>query len=65
VIAPLLRALVFAGEEDAAGADAFRHIDERRAANMRVLAAELRTTGGLRPDLDDDAVAALVWATNS
>jgi AcrR family transcriptional regulator len=64
-IAPLLRALAFAGEEDAACADAFRLIDERRAANMRLLAADLRTTGELRADLDDGAVADLVWSTNS
>jgi AcrR family transcriptional regulator len=64
-VAPLLRALAFAGEEDAACADAFRTIDERRAANMRLLAADLRTTGELRPDLDDGAVADLVWSTNS
>ena len=64
-IAPLLRALAFAGEEDAACAAAFRHIDDRRAANMRRLAADLRTTGELRPDLDDAAVADLVWSTNS
>jgi AcrR family transcriptional regulator len=64
-IAPLLRALAFAGEEDAACAAAFRHIDERRAANMRLLAADLRTTGELRPDLDDAAVGDLIWSTNS
>ena len=64
-VAPLLRALAFAGEEDAACADAVRTIDERRAANMRLLAADLRTTGELRPDLDDGAVADLVWSTNS
>jgi AcrR family transcriptional regulator len=64
-IAPLLRALAFAGEEDAACAAAFRHIDERRAANMRLFAADLRTTGELRPDLDDAVVADLVWSTNS
>ncbi len=64
-VAPLLRALAFAGEEDAACAAAFRHIDERRAANMRRLAADLRTTGELRADLDDDAVGDLVWSTNS
>jgi AcrR family transcriptional regulator len=64
-LAPLLRALAFAGEEDAACAAAFRHIDERRAANMRLLAADLRATGELRPDLDDAAVADLVWSTNS
>ena len=64
-IAPLLRALAFAGEEDAACAAAFRHIDERRAANMRLLAADLRTTGEVRTDLDDAAIADLVWSTNS
>jgi AcrR family transcriptional regulator len=64
-IAPLLRALAFAGEEDADCAAAFRHIDERRAANMRLLAADLRTSGELRRDLDDAAVADLVWSTNS
>lgn len=64
-IAPLLRALAFAGEEDAACAAAFRHIDERRAANMRGLAAELRDTGELRADLDDVGVADLIWSTNS
>lgn len=64
-IAPLLRALAFAGEEDAACAAAFRHIDERRAANMRRLAGELRETGELRADLDDAGVADLIWSTNS
>jgi AcrR family transcriptional regulator len=64
-VAPLLRALAFAGEEDTGCADAFRTIDERRAANMRLLAADLRTTGELRPELDDEAVADLVWSTNS
>ena len=64
-ISPLLRALAFAGEEDADCAAAVRQIDERRAANMRLLAAELRTTGELRADLDDAAVADLIWSTNS
>ena len=64
-IAPLLRALAFAGEEDTACAKASRQIDERRAANMRLLAADLRSTGELRADLDDDAVADLLWSTNS
>lgn len=64
-IAPLLRALAFAGEEDAACAAAFRQIDERRAANMRLLAADLRLTGELRADLGDDAVADVMWSTNS
>jgi AcrR family transcriptional regulator len=64
-IAPLLRALAFAGEQDASCAAAFRQIDERRAANMRLLAADLRATGEVRADLDDAAVGDLVWSTNS
>ena len=36
----------------------------RRAGNMLLFAADLRATG-LRPDLDDRAVADVVWATNS
>jgi len=64
-IAPLLRALAYAGEEDEACAAAFRHIDERRAANMRQLAADLRTTGEVRADLDDAGVGDVIWATNS
>jgi AcrR family transcriptional regulator len=40
-------------------------LNERRAANMRLFAADLRTTGEIRDDLSDDDVADLVWATNS
>jgi hypothetical protein len=32
---------------------------------MRLLAADLRSTGELRDDLDDDAVADIVWSMNS
>jgi hypothetical protein len=32
---------------------------------MRLLAADLRTTGEVRTDLDDAAIADLVWSTNS
>ena len=32
---------------------------------MRRLAADLRATGELRPDLDDDTVADIVWSTNA
>lgn len=37
----------------------------RRAANMRTLAGDLRATGELRADLDDDEVADLLWTTNA
>jgi hypothetical protein len=32
---------------------------------MRLLAAELEATGGLRHDLSIDAAADIIWATNS
>ena len=40
-------------------------ISARRAANMRLFAADLRATGELRPDLSDDEVADVVWSMNS
>jgi AcrR family transcriptional regulator len=40
-------------------------INARRAANMRLFAAELRTTGELRSDLTDDEVADIVWSMNA
>lgn len=64
-VAPLLRALARAGEDDPACRSALERITQRRAANMRLLAADLRATGELREDLDDDEVADLIWATNS
>ena len=46
-------------------ADVYAEITERRAANMRLFAAELRATGELRPDLTDGEVGDIVWAMNS
>ena len=40
-------------------------MSERRAGNMRLLAAELRSTGEVRDDLSDDDIADLVWSLNS
>ena len=37
---------------------------DRRAANMMLLAADLRATGELRADLSDRDVADMVWSTN-
>lgn len=62
---PLVLALREAGRTDArcrAVADA---LDDRRAANMLRLAADLRATGQVREDLTDEDVAHLVWSTNS
>ncbi len=64
-VAPLLQALARAGEDDPACAQAWQRIDERRAANMLLLAAELRATDQLREELTDDDVATLLWSTNS
>lgn len=63
--APLLTALREAGATDPACRTMRRAIDERRAANMLRLAADLRATGEVREDLTDGQVADLVWSTNS
>jgi AcrR family transcriptional regulator len=63
--APLLLALKQAAEDDEECARVRRQVDERRAANMRLFAADLRAAGGVRDDLTDAEVADLVWATNS
>lgn len=64
-VAPLLLALRDAGLTDVACAATWRHVVERRAANMLLLAADLRATGSVRDDLTDEQVADLVWSTNS
>jgi AcrR family transcriptional regulator len=40
-------------------------ISARRAANMRLFAGDLASTGELRPDLDVDEIADVVWSMNS
>jgi len=64
-IRPLQDALHEAASVDADCATAWRRLVDRRAANMRLLAADLRATGELRRDLSDEQVADIVWATNS
>jgi hypothetical protein len=64
-VAPLQEALRRAGEADEECAAVWRGLVDRRAANMRLFAADLRATGQLRADLDDATVADIVWATNS
>jgi len=46
-------------------AEFYLTVTRRRAANMRLFAADLRATGSLRPDLTDDQVADIVWTMNS
>lgn len=61
---PLLDSLRVAGQSDPACREVYRTVSERRAANMRLFAADLRSTGEVREDLDDDDVADLVWSMN-
>ena len=64
-VAPLQEALRRAGESDEECASVWRGLVDRRAANMRLFAADLRATGELREDFTDDVVADVVWATNA
>ncbi len=63
--APLQEILRTAGQTDADCAAAWQHLVRRRAANMRLFAADLRSTGELRGDLADEEVADVVWSTNA
>lgn len=63
--APLLTALHEAARSDPACARTWQHLEERRAALMRLFAADLRSTGRLRDDPDDEGVADIVWTTNA
>jgi AcrR family transcriptional regulator len=62
---PLAEALRVAGQTDPDCRAVAEQQDARRAANMRLFAADLRATGELREDLTDDEVADLVWTMNS
>ena len=62
--APLIEALRRAGDDDEECARAWARLVERRASNMLLFAADLRSTGQLRPDLTDREVADIVWSTN-
>ena len=64
-MAPLQEALRKAADTDVSCAATWRHLVDRRAANMRLFAAELRATGQLREDLTDEKVADIVWSTNA
>jgi AcrR family transcriptional regulator len=64
-LAPLVQVLNEAAPADADCARLWQGIADRRAANMLLFARDLRATGELRPDLDDEEVADLVWSTNA
>ena len=64
-MAPVHLALAEAAQTDPECAALRAEIDARRAANMRLFAADLRATGELRADLSDDEVADVVWSMNA
>ncbi|MDV8000295.1 TetR/AcrR family transcriptional regulator [Rhodococcus sp. IEGM 1408] len=64
-VGPLQEALREAGRSDPGCAEAWEGLQERRAGNMLLFARDLRATGELRRDLDDQQVADIVWSTNS
>ena len=62
---PLADALRVAGSTDPECRKVWEALDDRRSRNMRLFAADLRSTGEVREDLTDDEVADLVWSMNS
>ena len=62
---PLAEALRDAAVHDPACRRVWEGLEARRRAGMLALAGELRATGGLRCDLDDDEVAQRLWMTNA
>jgi AcrR family transcriptional regulator len=64
-LAPLFNALQAAAPLDSELRSLWREIAERRAANMRLLADDLASTGRLRPELSTSAVADIIWSMNS
>lgn len=64
-LAPVHRALAEAAVGDADCARLRAEISTRRVNNMRLLAADLRSTGELRRDLTDEEVADVIWSMNS
>ncbi|CAN5305849.1 TetR/AcrR family transcriptional regulator [soil metagenome] len=64
-LAPIVIALREAAVADTECAELWEEISDRRARNMRLLAADLRSTGELRRDRSDDDVADVIWSMNS
>lgn len=64
-MAPVFLALRDAALTDESCRSLWKDISERRARNMLEFAADLRSTGELREDLDDAEVADIVWSMNA
>lgn len=63
-LAPIVRALEGAAAVEPELGTIWSEISERRARNMKMFAAELMKTGGLRAGLTLDRVADVIWAMN-
>jgi AcrR family transcriptional regulator len=63
--APVFMALRDAASTDRECAALWAEIAERRSSNVRLFAADLRSTGGLRDDLSVDQIADAVWSMSS
>lgn len=64
-MAPLFMALRDASVTEPEAREVWQAISDRRAANMKKVAADLKAAGGLRADLSIDDAADVIWATNS
>lgn len=64
-LAPLFRVLQGAAALDPELAALWQSISQRRAKNMRLLAADLAATGRLRPHLSVARAADIIWSMNS
>jgi AcrR family transcriptional regulator len=64
-LAPLFEVLQSAASADAELAALWTEVALRRAKNMRLFAADLKTTGSLRADLTVDQAADIIWSMNS
>ncbi len=64
-LAPLFGVLQAAAPLDPDLKALWQEIGQRRAANMRLLAADLAATGRLRPGLSPATAADIIWSMNS
>jgi hypothetical protein len=64
-MAPLFAVLRDAAKSDDALRQLWTDISQRRAANMRLFAAELANAGGLRADLTIEQAADIIWSMNA
>jgi len=64
-LAPLTEVLKAAAAADEDLARLWKKIADRRAANMRLFAADLEATGQLREGVDVEEAADVIWATNA